>query len=129
MMGALSDRLRRVRVACGDWGRVCTSSVTYRHGLTAVFLDPPYAAGAMEYSAGGNQDDNITRAVQAWAIENGDNEQMRIALCGYDPLPLAMPADWVALRWTAGHGYQAAGNEDRKREIIWFSPHCLTVAE
>ena len=127
MMQALSDRMRRVRVACGDWERVVSSSVTDRHGLTAVFLDPPYAAGAMEYSAGGNDDESITRAVQAWAIENGGNEQLRIALCGYDPLPLAMPSGWVALRWTARKGYQAAGNEDRRREIVWFSPHCEAV--
>ena len=123
MMGRLSDRLRRVRVACGDWSRVCTSSVTDRHGLTAVFLDPPYAEGAMEYSAGGNGDDTITQAVRAWCIENGDNPQLRLAFCGYEPL--AMPSGWKALRWTAPKGYQNAENAaNRKREIIWFSPHC-----
>jgi hypothetical protein len=126
MMGALPDRLRRTRVTCGDWERVSKSSVTDRHGLTAVFLDPPYAAGAMEYSVGGNQDDSLTRAVQGWAIENGGNEQLRIALCGYDPLPLTMPAGWVALRWTARKGYQNAENaKNSSREIVWFSPHCL----
>ena len=123
MMGRLSDRLRRVRVACGDWSRVCTSSVTDRHGLTAVFLDPPYAEGAMEYSAGGNGDDTITQAVRAWCIENGDNPQLRLAFCGYEPL--TMPSGWKALRWTAPKGYQNAENAaNRKREIIWFSPHC-----
>ena len=39
---ALHDRTRRVRVACGDWTRVLGPSVTWRHGTTAVFLDPPY---------------------------------------------------------------------------------------
>jgi hypothetical protein len=38
----LSDRLRGVRIACGDWTRVCGPSVTFRHGMTGVFLDPPY---------------------------------------------------------------------------------------
>jgi DNA adenine methylase len=125
MMGKLSDRLRRVRVACGDWARVCTSSVTDRHGLTAVFLDPPYAEGAMEYSAGGNADASITNDVRAWCLENGNNPQLRIAFCGYEPL--SMPKGWAALRWTAPKGYQNTENaENRKREIIWFSPHCLT---
>ena len=125
MMQRLSDRLRRVRVACGDWGRVCTSSVTDRHGLTAVFLDPPYAEGAMEYSVGGNADDGITQAVRAWCIENGDNPQLRIAFCGYEPL--SMSKGWTALRWVAPKGYQNDENAgNRKREIIWFSPNCLT---
>jgi len=39
----LRDRLRTVRVCCGDWLRVCDSeSVTTRLGLTGIFLDPPY---------------------------------------------------------------------------------------
>ncbi len=124
MMGRLSDRLRRVRVACGDWVRVVTSSVTDRHGMTAVFFDPPYAEGAMEYSAGGNADASITQAVREWCIENGDNPQLRIAFCGYEPL--TMPVGWRALRWTAPKGYQNAENaENRRREIIWFSSACL----
>lgn len=41
--GRLRDRLRTVRVCCGDWNRVCSShSVTTRLGLTGTFLDPPY---------------------------------------------------------------------------------------
>jgi hypothetical protein len=50
---ALMDRTRGVRVAVGDWQRVLTDSVTVRHGLTGVFLDPPYTKGAMDYAAGG----------------------------------------------------------------------------
>jgi hypothetical protein len=39
----LRDRLRLVRVCCGDWSRVCSSdSTTTRLGVTGVFLDPPY---------------------------------------------------------------------------------------
>ena len=49
-MLALSDRLRRVRVACGDWSRVCTPSVTHCHGLTGVVLDPPYGEGSLDYA-------------------------------------------------------------------------------
>lgn len=40
----LQDRLRMVRVCCGDWARVCSSeTTTTRLGLTGVILDPPYA--------------------------------------------------------------------------------------
>lgn len=38
----LSRRLRYVRVTCGDWRRIMTPSVTWKHGLTGVVLDPPY---------------------------------------------------------------------------------------
>ncbi|MBX6314781.1 MAG: hypothetical protein IRY99_17970, partial [Isosphaeraceae bacterium] len=42
--GRLRDRLRVVRVCCGDWRRVCDSpSVTTRLGVTGIFFDPPYA--------------------------------------------------------------------------------------
>lgn len=42
--GRLRDRLRTVRVCCGDWERVCGSpSVTTRLGVTGLMLDPPYA--------------------------------------------------------------------------------------
>ena len=42
-MRELAERLRKVRVCCGDWSRVCGPSVTIKHGITGVFLDPPYA--------------------------------------------------------------------------------------
>ena len=56
-ISVLSARLRRVRVACGDWGRVVSPSVLFyptgNKGTTGVFLDPPYAAGSVQYAAGG----------------------------------------------------------------------------
>ena len=43
---ALSARLQRVRIICGDWQRVVTPAVTVSHGLTGILLDPPYGAAA-----------------------------------------------------------------------------------
>jgi hypothetical protein len=37
---AIAARLRRTRVVCGDFARILGPSVTWRHGMTAVFLDP-----------------------------------------------------------------------------------------
>lgn len=126
-MAALSDRLRDVRIACGDWSRVLGPSVTHRHGHTAVFLDPPYGEGAMEYSAGGNKT-GIMQDVAAWAVEQGANPLMRIALCGYEGT-VDMPADWNVYRWKNRGGYGSQGDgegrENAARECIWFSPHCL----
>ena len=121
----LTARLRRVRVCCGDWSRVTGDSVTWRNGLTGVLLDPPYQDGDMEYVAGHG---NVSQDVAKWAIENGDNPLMRIALCGYEGEHV-MPASWECVPWKAKGGYggqsQDHNNPNAKRERIWFSPHCL----
>jgi hypothetical protein len=126
-MAALSARLRDVRIACGDWSRVLAPSVTHRHGVTAVFLDPPYGEGAMDYSAGGNRT-GILQDVAAWAVSEGNNPLMRIALCGYEGA-VDMPASWSVHRWKARGGYGSQGEGDGRvnagRECVWFSPHCL----
>jgi DNA adenine methylase len=126
---ALKVRLRDVRVACGEWDRVLGPSVTERHGVTAVVLDPPY--GATEHSVNYSASRvDVSADVRAWAILNGDNPKLRIALCGYDG-EHAMPEDWIAVRWKARGGYgsqgEGRGRENAARETIWFSPHCLTL--
>jgi hypothetical protein len=127
-MQGLAQRLRRVRVACGDWSRVVTPSVTDKHGVTGVFLDPPYTEGNFDYAAGGCGGD-VARAVFEWAIENGDNPLLRIALCGYDG-EHKIPSGWEEVQWKARKGYQAdEAAKDRKRERIWFSPACLRPSE
>jgi len=122
----LAIRLRRVRVCCGDWKRVLTPSVTTYIGLTGVFLDPPYAHDLRErcYS----EDHDISADVREWAIANGDNPRMRIALCGYEEEHKEhMPATWDMVPWKAHGGYSRTerGVANRDRERIWFSPHCL----
>jgi len=127
-LGKLAERLRRVRVACGDWSRIVTPSVTEKHGITAVFLDPPYTEGNFDYSAGGCGG-AVADEVREWAIANGDNPMLRIALCGYEG-EHEMPPTWETVEWKARKGYQAEdAAKDRKRERIWFSPHCLKPAQ
>jgi len=122
--GALSSRLRRVRIACGSWERVLGDSVTWRHGVTGVFLDPPYAGGDVEYSAAAR---GTTAAdVAEWAREAGKRQDMRIALCGHSG-EHSMPG-WTEFSWSARGGYGNQGGQDeddnRHREVIWFSPAC-----
>ena len=123
LFAALSERLRHVRVTCGDWSRICTPAVTYRHGLTAVLLDPPYEGFEGVYGS-----TSISAEVRAWAIENGERPDMRIALCGYEG-EHDMPATWECVAWKAKGGYSNAAKEgnngNSKRERIWFSPACL----
>jgi len=129
---ALSDRLRRVRVCSGDWSRVCGPSVTFKHGLTGVFLDPPYADTAGRQSDLYRKDsESVAHDVREWAITNGDNPLLRIALCGYDG-EHEMPASWETYQWSAGEGFGAQSDErsgNGRRERIWFSPACLSSAQ
>lgn len=128
----LTARLRRVRVCCGDWRRVLGPTPTEYNGVTAIILDPPYGAAANRdkrlYSV-----DSLTVAneVREWAIENGDNPKLRIALFGYeDEHRRDMPADWQVISWKTQGGYSGQNpndNDNNKKERIWFSPHCLTV--
>ena len=125
----LAERLRYVRVCCGDWTRVLTPSVTFRHGVTGIVLDPPYGEGELDYSAGGNRT-NIAAEVREWAIANAGNTMLRIALCGYEGHH-EMPADWTVEEWKAAGGYSSTAGGDtqgklnRHRERVWFSPACV----
>ena len=126
-MQALHDRLRDVRVTCGDWQRVCKDSVTTRHGLTGLFLDPPYEKGAMDYGAGGMKQ-GIAKDVQAWCAEHGNDTKLRIVLCGHagehDAL---LEHGWHIRKWKARKGYaltdEAVANS--AGETLWCSPHCV----
>lgn len=126
-MGRLRTRLCDVRVACGDWQRVIKDSVTTRFGLTAIFLDPPYSKGAMDYAAGGVGTD-LPLQVQAWCAANGANPQLRIVLCGHAGEHDALLAHgWHTRAWKAGGGYAltAEANANRLSETVWCSPHCV----
>jgi hypothetical protein len=127
-MAALSDRLRRVRVCCGDWSRVTGPTPTVKMGLTAVFLDPPYADTASRTSNLYRQDClSVAHKVREWAIGWGDDPRMRIAYCSYGEAPV--PEGWTRVQWKAKGGYgsqgEAAGRANAAREAIDFSPHCL----
>ena len=131
---ALAERLRRVRIVCGDFERVLGPSVLGKgknvggRRPCAVLLDPTYAH---EFRAKGlyrEDDPEFSRRAREWAIANGDDPDLRIALCGYiDEHGPHMPANWTAFRWKGARGYAGAENTNRERETIFFSPHCLPI--
>lgn len=128
-MRALQDRLRRVRVCCGDWKRVLGRSSTELVGVTGVLLDPPYGTAAgRDPSLYAQESLDVAAKVRQWALEHGDNKRLRIALCGYEG-EHEMPEGWQCVAWKAAGGYAASAgnNENSKRERIWFSPHCLRL--
>jgi hypothetical protein len=134
---SLADRLRDVRVACGDFERVLGPSVTTGVGLTAVVLDPPYDSEAADchdaYAV--KAAESVADRARAWAATNGDNPLFRIALCGYtgEHDDEMTDAGWVPYFWKAKGGYgnqgTGRGRENAKREVIWFSPHCLPAEQ
>jgi DNA adenine methylase len=127
-MRALSDRMRDVRVMCGDWKRVLGDSVlgtteTRNQGMNPcfVFLDPPYPKEGRTKKLYSVDDDLVWFEAQAWALERGDDPDLRIVLCGYAGDGVTMPSSWREYRWKA-NGYGPKKNSARER--IWFSPHC-----
>ena len=133
---ALAARLERVRVCCGDWSRVTGPSVTWRHGVTAVFLDPPYSAEAgRDNQLYSTDSGTVAHDVRGWCLEHGDNPLLRIALCGYsdEGHEELERHGWHAHGWKAHGGYGSQGNgrgrANAGREVIWFSPHCLNPVD
>lgn len=140
---ALADRLRRVRVCCGDWTRVLGPSVMVKHGVCGIFLDPPYDMRIVSNAGSGRDgaapsdglysehDNELSAEVRKWALENGNNPLLRIALCGYQE-EHDMPEEWECVAWKAQGGYgnqgtETNGRKNAGRERIWFSPHCLKL--
>lgn len=129
-MRALSARLRDVRIACGDWSRVCGPSVL-RAGCAPVgiLLDPPYADGYDVYSAGSGK--ALWRAVCAYAAEVGAVASNRVVLCGYDGT-FDPPPGWRTVEWKARGGLRVSGRwrrpgERRARAAVAF-PSLFAIA-
>ncbi len=132
---ALANRLRNVRVCCGDWLRICGASPTIKqNGITGVFLDPPYGDDAMRQSSLYREDSgSVAALVRKWALAADGHPKLRIALCGYQKEHL-MPDSWKCVLWeaTGGYGNQKKNRltkDNRLRECIWFSPNCVKVDE
>jgi DNA adenine methylase len=133
----LQKRLKRVRICCRDWKDLVSPAITYKNkglvskDITGICLDPPYEhQGRVKKLY--QEDEDIFSDVMKWAIENGDNPKLRIALCGYDN-DYVFPEGWTIYNWETVGGManqsktESPGLENKGREVIWFSPHCLKV--
>lgn len=138
---ALGDRMRRVRVACGDWTRVLgNAAVPQGRHYTAVFLDPPYdpterrgdlyAVGdgrrnrknlttdALDLGEVFETEVSVHEAARAWALTKTDDPAYRVAYCSYstpEEDALFEAAGWNPYRWSAKGGYALAakGTDNR----------------
>ena len=93
-----------------------------------VFLDPPYNTKLCSKVYKHN-DMNTSDEVRDWAIQHGNNPDIRIALCGLEG-EHEMPCDWHKFTWyksrlgLAGM-HKESTNDNNTLERIWFSPSCL----
>jgi len=73
----LKNRLKKVRVCCGDWSRVVTPSVTYKNknvtkkGMVGVFLDPPYLVENREDKLSPELESDLETQVSQEEINHG----------------------------------------------------------
>lgn len=126
----LALRLRRVRVACGDFERVLGRSILGKgknvggRRPCAVLLDPPYLEELRARGLYSEEDEQVSARARNWALANGNDPDLRIALCGLEG-EHEMPKDWPVYAWKGVRGYSKEENQNRTKERIWFSPHCL----
>ena len=130
----LSERLRYVRVVCGDWKRVCGGSWQDKCGDVGIFMDPPYAGGiGRDEDIYHKESTTVAAEVNAWCLERGAIPSYRIVIAGYEEHENLLSHGWTAHNWKATGGYgntsrngaDSPGNQNRKRETLYFSPHCL----
>lgn len=128
LLTRLSRRLRRVVcIHNTDWsGVVCDWNLKLQNQVSVgIFLDPPYDQSIRDsrlYRCEGQ----VSANVRDWAVQNGQNPKLRIALCGYEG-EHTMPPDWECVAWTSSGHNRTAGstNQNAQKERVWFSPHCL----
>ena len=133
----LANRLRDVRVCCGDWSRVVTNGALSFGATVGVFLDPPYLGDVRTADLYAVDDHHIAHAVRDWCLANGDNPRYRIVLAGYttehDDL---MPPGWTRHYYSASAAYsttasaarQDGNHANRHAECLWLSPGCITAS-
>lgn len=133
---ALQERLRRVRIICGNWDRVLGNSVLGKgknvggRRPCGVFLDPPYDVSLRAKKIYGHDQAGLAAEVRAWALAHGGDPDLRIILCGYfDEHAELLNHGWKAHRWKGARGYASEDNDNRENETLFLSPHCLPIEQ
>lgn len=131
----LSERLRYVRVVCGDWQRVCGGDWQDRMGDVGIFFDPPYSDTNRDVNVYHKDDIEVAKDVTDWCLERGKKQSYRIVLAGYEgEHEKLLSHDWTIYKWKAGGGYGNQGGKDSRgvknsyRERLFLSPHCIKTS-
>lgn len=118
----ITQRLEKVRIINGHWDRVLNiKSFEKVSNDTAVFLDPPYTGTEDIYAT----KTNVATDVLDWCIENGDNPDIKICLCGYEGNEKLAEHGWTPHYWESTRGHRNIDkNQSHKTEVAWFNPQC-----
>ena len=119
-VATLSERLRSVQVFWNDFEVVAGKGKQPEFGVVGILLDPPYPRHLRDYEYDTDGADVWHRAAR-WAIANGDNPKLRIAVCGYND---AESDALFSHSWTRFVWRRSGIGQHKDRECIWFSPHC-----
>jgi len=119
-VAALSERLRNVCIFWNDFEVVAGKAKQPELGVVGILLDPPYPRHLHNYDYDTDGADVWHRAAR-WAVSNGDNPRLRIAVCGYNDAEsdALFPSGWARFVWR-----RSGIGKNKDRECIWFSPHC-----
>ena len=131
---ALSERLRKVRVACGDWSIVCGGDWQDRSWENVgIFFDPPYGVTDRDTKVYRHDDTETAKDVLDWCRERGSRNNYRIVVAGYEEYQeLVDQYGWTFESWKTNCGYASQGtlhNENKHRERLYLSPHCNRQAD
>ena len=127
----LSERLRYVKVVCGDWTRVCGGDWQDNNGIVGMFFDPPYGVTDRAVNIYHQDSVNIAKDVMEWVKERGKKETYRIVIAGYEEYQELLSIGWTEHKWKAMGGYgnlnkgDKGGKKNRFRENLYMSPHCI----
>ncbi|MCR4293667.1 MAG: DNA adenine methylase [Candidatus Kuenenia sp.] len=129
----LSERLRYVRVVCGDWTRVCGGNWQDDLGICGMFFDPPYGVVDRDTNIYHCDSTDITRDISTWCKERGKISTYRIVIAGYEEHAELLQEGWTSESWSAQGGYANVGkkrvNANRDREILYYSPYCIKLKQ
>jgi hypothetical protein len=95
-----------------------------------MFFDPPYGITDRDTSIYHHDDTTIAADVMKWVMERGENPRYRIVLAGYEEYESLLRHGWTSMSWKTSGGYSNIGHnkqgqDNRHREKLYFSPHCL----
>jgi len=126
---ALSGRLRRVRVVCGDFMRILGGNWQGdKWKNVGIFFDPPYGDTNRDVGIYHHDGTDIAERVEKWCLERTGLQNHKIVLCGYDgEYKALLEAGWKSEKWKANGGYSNASkgkNRNKYRETLFYTPNC-----
>jgi len=135
----LSDRLRRVRVVCGDFKRILGGDWQDNKWETVgIFFDPPYGEVGRRKNIYHKDSLFVSKEVEDWCLERGDKKNYRIVVAGYEQeYQLLREKGWKTFKWKTNGGYGktaqnkkiTTGQINKHRETLFISPYCNSIIQ